>query len=194
MENQALLERLKNIRRLLGLTQKEFGERMGMALTTWASIEQGRNALNERAKILLQHIYNVNPQYLEHGTRPAFLDPEVVAYNSMKASPRPKDEPFLEEDKDYNFPGQNVCNKGSKGEFNAFRIAMEYADQAEKMKSQKEVFRFPCPSCQEKEEEIRALRSNIHRLEKETEHQRRIIEFLMESGRPQDRNLNEPKP
>lgn len=192
MENEALLERLKNIRRLLGLTQKEFGERMGMALTTWASIEQGRNALNERAKILLQHIYNVNPRYLERGLKPVFLDPEVMASNSIMFSEAPPPDERTQESQEFYSLKMRSNLRTPKAAFSRSFPEREENIRPPEENSLNEVFRFPCPSCEEKEEEIRALRNTIRRLEREIEHQRRIIEYLMESGRPQDSSLNKP--
>ena len=194
MENEALIERLKNIRRLLGLTQKEFGERMGMALTTWASIEQGRNALNERAKILLEHIYNVNPRYLDRGLKPVFLDPEVMASYSTKFLETPPTDELSEEDKDLYLPKMRSNLRTPNALFNrSFPVREENIPPAAE-NSRNDIFRFPCPSCQEKDEEIKALRHNLRKLELEIEHQRRIIEYLIESGRSQESNLNKPKP
>lgn len=183
MEDTPITGRLKSIRMTLGLNQKEFGERMGMALTTWASIEQGRNSLNERARLLLEKIYFVNPEFLDTGEGPMFLRPSLNEENDFFLSPshirsrnimqsQMKKEDPHEIDRT---PLRNYDPVFSE-EGIRFRSTMEPDNQRSNV---------PCPECYEKDMEIRRLRQMIERLEAEADHQRKVIDHLMEMQRNQ---------
>jgi transcriptional regulator with XRE-family HTH domain len=56
-------ERLKEVRRTLGLTQVKFAERIGIASSYLAEMELGKKRLNDRTIRLINMEFNVN----EHG-------------------------------------------------------------------------------------------------------------------------------
>lgn len=194
MDNEILIERLKNIRKALGLTQKEFGERMGMALTTWASIEQGRNALNERARILLEHIYGVNPRYLDYGQEPMFRRNYPIEESGTML-------PENTNDPDVDFLNKNMNsirrNRISESNFLLRKSRLEEPDSQVSLnlesKNERQIEQAPgaCRECREKEIETRHLVERIRRLESEIDHQRKVIEYLMEQGRSGENAKNE---
>ncbi len=183
MENTNITGRLKAIRLTLGLNQKEFGERMGMALTTWASIEQGRNSLNDRARLLLEKIYFVNPDFLDTGEGPMFLRPSQTEENDFFAPPSNFDSL-----KAMNMPRPNPPKnrrpmvRNYDPEFSDAGISFYSANES----TQRYV---PCPECHEKDLEIRRLRQMIERLEAEADHQRKVIDHLMEMQRNQQKPI-----
>lgn len=66
-------ERLKNLRKTLNLTQKEFGEKIGVTNFTISDIEKGKLSLTERNQNLICEKFNVNKEWLENGTGEMFL-------------------------------------------------------------------------------------------------------------------------
>jgi len=62
-----LNERLKELRKKLGLSQTEFGERIGAETSTISNIERNERKLTERMLISICHIYNVNETWLRTG-------------------------------------------------------------------------------------------------------------------------------
>ena len=60
-------DRIRALRKALGLNQKEFAQRLGMKSTTLSMIEVGDNALTEKNIKLLCMIYNVNENWLRTG-------------------------------------------------------------------------------------------------------------------------------
>lgn len=187
MENSPILRRLKAIRLTLGLNQKEFGERMGMALTTWASIEQGRNSLNERARLLLEKIYYVNPEFLDTGEGPMFLGPahseqsDFFYFQSPSNSEnRPKMSMLTEEPSE----PRRIRKARFDPEFTEEGIRFNIAKESVSFKAN-----MPCPDCYEKDLEIRRLQQMIERLEAEADHQRKVIDHLMEMQRNQQKPI-----
>ena len=72
--------RVKMVREALNLSQREFGEKLGVSRDVISNIEYGRVQPKE---LLLQHIcqlYRVNPHWLETGDGEMFeADPEETA-------------------------------------------------------------------------------------------------------------------
>lgn len=68
-------ERIKEIRLALGLTQKEFGYKLGIKQTSIASIEIGRTNLSEQAIAAICYYYNVNENWLRTGQGSMFNSP-----------------------------------------------------------------------------------------------------------------------
>lgn len=183
MENSNITGRLKAIRLALGLNQKEFGERMGMALTTWASIEQGRNSLNERARLLLEKIYYVNPEFIDTGegpifSRPAQFEEDVfvpppLRFESHLSSLAKEPDPFEQ---------RRRMNRPHEPEYYESNIMFSAAADLDKAARN-----APCPDCRDKYFEINRLRQLVHRLEDEVAHQRKIIDQLFEFQKNQKR-------
>ena len=60
-------ERIKELRKVLGLTQQEFSERIGVKRNTIAQYESGRNAPIDAVITLICRTYDVNETWLRTG-------------------------------------------------------------------------------------------------------------------------------
>ena len=76
-------ERLKLIRKELGMTQEMLAQKLGIGKSALSMIETGRAALSERNKNIIIQELNVNPEWLETGKGPMFFEqrPESVFMN-----------------------------------------------------------------------------------------------------------------
>lgn len=63
-------KRIKKLRKALGLTQKEFGERIGVKPNTIGTYEIGRNEPIDAVISLICREFNVNEEWLKHGMGP----------------------------------------------------------------------------------------------------------------------------
>lgn len=68
-------ERLKNIRRKLGLSQAELGEKLGFSKQYLSNIEADRNLMNNDKLVKLLVDFNVNINYLLAGVGEMFNTP-----------------------------------------------------------------------------------------------------------------------
>ena len=68
-------ERLKNIRRKLGLSQAELGEKLGFSKQYLSNIEADRNLMNNDNLVKLLVDFNVNINYLLAGVGEMFNTP-----------------------------------------------------------------------------------------------------------------------
>ena len=69
-----LVSRIKTVREALALSQREFGERLGVSRDVISNIEYGRV---QPKKLLLQHMcqqYQVNERWLETGEGEMFIE------------------------------------------------------------------------------------------------------------------------
>lgn len=64
--------RLKKLRKSLNMTQKEFGEKIGLTNASISDIEKGKTILTERNLNLICEKYNVNKEWLETGSGEMF--------------------------------------------------------------------------------------------------------------------------
>ena len=60
--------RVKALRRKMGLSQKEFGERLGVTGSAICTIEAGRRGVTEQMAISICHEFGVNYEWLKNGT------------------------------------------------------------------------------------------------------------------------------
>ena len=60
--------RLKELRKKLKMTQKEFGEKIGLTNAAISDIEKGKTSLTERNQNLICEKFNVNKEWIEKGT------------------------------------------------------------------------------------------------------------------------------
>ena len=60
-------ERVKEIRKELGLTLEKFGEKLGVKKNALSAIENGRNSLTEQMAKAICREYNVSSNYLING-------------------------------------------------------------------------------------------------------------------------------
>ena len=76
-------ERLRLIRKELGLTQEALAQKLGIGKSALSMIETGRASLSERNKNIIVQELNVNPEWLETGQGQMFFEqrPEAVFTN-----------------------------------------------------------------------------------------------------------------
>ena len=72
--------RLKLLRKKLGKTQTEFGAAIGLKQRTISEIESGSANLTERNFNSICDKFNVNPEWLRHGTGEMFLPEKLDTY------------------------------------------------------------------------------------------------------------------
>ena len=66
-------ERLKELRKKLGLTLESFGEKVGVGKSSISRLESGTNHLTEQMILAICREFNVNEEWLRHGTGEMFL-------------------------------------------------------------------------------------------------------------------------
>ena len=67
-------ERIKAVRKELGLTLEKFGEKLGAKKNTMSAIETGRNSLTYQMARSICREYNVDYDYLMYGEGDMFTD------------------------------------------------------------------------------------------------------------------------
>ena len=72
-------ERIKQLRKTLGLTQQEFAERIGITRNAVANYETGRNEPIGSVLNLICNEYNVNPDWLHNGSGEMFIEPATFS-------------------------------------------------------------------------------------------------------------------
>ncbi len=74
-------ERVKLIRKRLGLTQEQLAQRLGIGKAALSMIETGKTGLSTRNRNILVQELNVNPEWLETGRGEIFnAEPDLTAY------------------------------------------------------------------------------------------------------------------
>ena len=74
-------ERVKLIRKQLGLTQEQLAQRLGIGKAALSMIETGKAGLSTRNRNILVQELNVNPEWLESGKGNMFnAEPDLTAY------------------------------------------------------------------------------------------------------------------
>lgn len=66
-------ERIKDLRKTLGLTMEKFGERLGVKKNTISQWENGINNLPEQSFKSICREFNVNPEWLKDGIGEMFI-------------------------------------------------------------------------------------------------------------------------
>ena len=76
-------DRIRTLRKELGLTQEKFAEKLSMKRNTIANYEIGRNEPIDAVIYLICREFNVNEEWLRHGTGEMFVKttPYENAYN-----------------------------------------------------------------------------------------------------------------
>lgn len=69
-------ERIKQIRKILGLTQQKFADRLGIARGNIAAYEVGKNPPSDAVIALICREFNVNEHWLRTGEGEMFLSPD----------------------------------------------------------------------------------------------------------------------
>lgn len=77
-------ERIKELRKTLGLTLESFGDKVGVGKSTISRIENGTNGLTEQMILSICREFNVNEDWLRYGTGEMFkdmsLDEEIISF------------------------------------------------------------------------------------------------------------------
>lgn len=77
-------ERLKILRKALGLTMEGFGNRLGVGKSAINKLEKGENNITDQMQKSIIREFDVNPEWLLHGTGEMFAthshDEEVAMY------------------------------------------------------------------------------------------------------------------
>ena len=68
-------ERIREIRKTLGLTLEKFGARIGLKKNSLSQLENGKNSDTEQVIKALCREYNVNEEWLKNGTGEMFNEP-----------------------------------------------------------------------------------------------------------------------
>lgn len=76
-------ERLKELRKHLGLTMEEFGNNLGVRKTTISSLENGVNNITNQMAKLICTTYNVNEEWLKTGNGSMFNDTKESHLNEL---------------------------------------------------------------------------------------------------------------
>ena len=66
-------ERLKRLRKTLGLSQEEMGKKIGVGKTSISKLESGENNPSERTVLLICTTFNVNETWLRTGEGEMFI-------------------------------------------------------------------------------------------------------------------------
>jgi transcriptional regulator with XRE-family HTH domain len=82
-DNLVYGKRIKHIREMLGLTQKDFAEKMKVARNTISEAESGITMPGHGLLMVLNEIYNVNPNYILLGIGEPFLDGSNINPNDL---------------------------------------------------------------------------------------------------------------
>ena len=67
-------ERVKELRKALGLSGEKFGERLGITRSAISDIERGRNSLSEGNILSICREFNVNEEWLRNGNGEMFIE------------------------------------------------------------------------------------------------------------------------
>ena len=73
------MERLKELRKLLKMTQQQFGERLKLRHNTIGQYESGTRKMSETIKKLICKEYYVNFDWLEHGKGDIFNEKLIIS-------------------------------------------------------------------------------------------------------------------
>ena len=75
-------ERIRDLRKILGMNQTEFGNKIGLSQRAIASIEQGSN-ITERNFNAICKAFSVNPQWLRDGEGEMFVETREALIESV---------------------------------------------------------------------------------------------------------------
>ena len=83
-------ERVKLIRKKLGMTQEQLAQRLGIGKAALSMIETGKTRLSSRNRNIMVQELNVNPEWLETGRGEMFnAEPDLTAYMHRTDNPLP---------------------------------------------------------------------------------------------------------
>ena len=76
-------ERVKELRKHLGLSGEKFGEKLGVKRSAVSDIERGRNGLSEQNIKSICREFNVNENWLRHGEGEMFNSIESLSLDEL---------------------------------------------------------------------------------------------------------------
>lgn len=76
--------RVKQLRNSLSLSQKDFGEAIGLSNSTVCAIEKGCHQLSERNIAIICDTFNANPEWLRTGKGEMFLTPSKSSIKDLR--------------------------------------------------------------------------------------------------------------
>lgn len=79
-------ERVKELRKSLGLTLEKFGERLGVGKTAISKIEKGENNLSDQMSKSICREYGVNENWLLNGIDPMFIESDSFSLDEFVRS------------------------------------------------------------------------------------------------------------
>lgn len=85
-------ERLKQLRKTLGITQQEFADRIGIKRNSYANYETGRNTPIDAIILSICREFNVNEEWIRNGTGEMFVEIDKENQLMMWAGSVLKDE------------------------------------------------------------------------------------------------------
>ena len=74
-----IAKRIKELRKMLNLTQEEFGEKLGLSKSNISDIERGKVRPRDPLLRLIEQTFSVNPEWLRHGRGEMFKPKPQVA-------------------------------------------------------------------------------------------------------------------
>lgn len=69
-------ERVKKLRKSLGLTQEKFGERIGVKKNTISQIESGVNGVTDQLRLAVCREFRVSEEWIRTGEGEMFVEPD----------------------------------------------------------------------------------------------------------------------
>ena len=75
-------ERVKEVRKSLGLTLEKFGERLGVRKNAISAVENGRNSLSDQMLKSISREYGVSEAWLLDGTGEMFLNKDTSSLDA----------------------------------------------------------------------------------------------------------------
>jgi len=76
-------QRIRMLRKTLGLSQEEFGKKLGVTLRTIARYERGETVVPDRTLRQIEQTFSVNPEWLRHGKGEMFTKPKTVNIDEL---------------------------------------------------------------------------------------------------------------
>lgn len=88
-------ERIKELRKTLGLSGEKFGEKIGLSKFAISNIEMGKNNLTEQTLLSIVREYNVNENWLRNGTGEMFTPNDKIPLDELTKDADPLEKQIL---------------------------------------------------------------------------------------------------
>jgi transcriptional regulator with XRE-family HTH domain len=93
--SEGIGQRIRKLRKALGLSQEEFGKKLGVTLRTIARYERGETIVPDRTLRQIEQTFSVNPEWLRHG-RGEMFKPKPAALEELLQKLGIKDQEEIE--------------------------------------------------------------------------------------------------